>query len=74
MWYKELTDDFASMHGKEVLETSLPSLERYADSVLTKQLLLKFLPVLERFCLMTVKGCKEHILTKYTQEEKAKCI
>ncbi|KAJ1426956.1 Zinc finger, PMZ-type [Sesbania bispinosa] len=59
MRFKEIEDDFASIHGDPVLQTSLHDLEESAAKFLTREVFFLFRPVLEKAAMMSVIGCKE---------------
>ncbi|KAJ1409099.1 FAR1 DNA-binding domain [Sesbania bispinosa] len=59
MRFKELEDDFASVHGDPVLETSLQSLEGSTAKLLTRQVFHLFRPIIEKASVLENLKMKE---------------
>ncbi|KAJ1387157.1 FAR1 DNA-binding domain [Sesbania bispinosa] len=61
MRFKEIEDDFASIHGDPVLQTSLQDLEESAAKFLTREVFFLFRPVLQKTALIWTKGAKDMV-------------
>ncbi|XP_057451919.1 protein FAR1-RELATED SEQUENCE 5-like [Lotus japonicus] len=74
--FKEIDDDFKSIHGKQVLLTYLKRLEKSASEIYTRQIFFMFRKLLERASTFRVRGykkttmCHIYFVFMYRRKEK----